>query len=127
MKKSTVKKPPKCFVGDDKANPLHLDRCTDNGMFVSGGCISTATSERYKQELGNIARQRLLKYPDCQAEAIAKHYIAHATVALQILKMLECCQSGAYPEIADSVQMLVSVIKNNHWQDFGIELEWPNT
>jgi len=87
----------------------------------------SATSERYKQELGNMARRRLLTYPDCQAEAIAKHYAAHATIALQILKMLECRRhAGGYPELDRSIQMLVDEIKNNHWHDFGIELEWPN-
>lgn len=85
----------------------------------------TATSERYKQEAGNLARYRLLTYPNHQAETIARHYVAHATMALQLLKMVETRQHNNFPELDSRIQILVDVIKNNHWHDFGIELEWP--
>ena len=102
---------------------MNISNC-QTGFPQSAAQVS-ASSERYKQELGNMARHRLLMYPDCQAEAIAKHYAAHATIALQILKMLECRQHiGGYDELDRSIQMLVDEIKNNHWHDFGIELEW---
>lgn len=72
-----------------------------------------------------MAFQRLEEHEHHQAEAIAKHYAAHATIALQILKMVECRKyTGGHPELDRSIQMLVDEIKNNHWHDFGIELEW---
>ena len=72
-----------------------------------------------------MARRRLLTYPDQQAEAIAKHYAAHATIALQILKMVELRrQAGAYLDHDLIILRLVEVIKKNHWHDFGIELKW---
>lgn len=89
----------------------------------------TATGQaelRHKHELGNMARHKLMKYPDHQAEVIAKHYVAHANIAMEILKMVECARhTGAYAELDRSIQMLVDEIKNNHWHDFGIELNWP--
>lgn len=77
-----------------------------------------------------MARRRLLTYPDYQAEVIAKHYASHATVALQILKLVECHRSAGsgsnYPMIDHTIQMLVDTIKDSHWHDFGIELNWEN-
>lgn len=87
----------------------------------------SATAIRYEMELTALARVRLSQHPHLQAEAIAKHYTAHATIALQLLKMLECRRHiGCYPELDRSIQMLVDEIKTNHRHDFGIELEWPN-
>lgn len=74
-----------------------------------------------------MARRRLEQHPHLQAEAIARHYTAHATIALGLLKMLECRRHNeTLPELERSIQMLVDEIKTNHRRDLGIELEWPN-
>ena len=87
----------------------------------------SATATRYEMALTDMARGRLTQHPHLQAEAIAKHYTAHATIALQLLKMLECRNhTETWPELERSIQMLVDEIKTNHRHDFGIELEWPN-
>lgn len=87
----------------------------------------SATSARYKQELGNIARRRLLNYPDQQAEIIARHYVAHARSAQALLQLVESRKHVlSSPDVDSVIQRLVDEIKNNHWHDFGIELDWPN-
>ncbi len=81
---------------------------------------------RYESHVTALAHERLSEHPHLQAEAIAKHYVAHATTALQLLKLVECRRySGSYPELDRCIQMLVDEIKTNHRHDFGIELEWP--
>lgn len=87
----------------------------------------SATATRYETALTEMARGRLTQHPHLQAEAIARHYTAHATLALQLLKMVECRRhSETWPELERSIQMLVDEIKTNHRHDLGIELEWPN-
>lgn len=89
----------------------------------------SAVSQRYKQELGNLARHRLAICPDYQAEAIARHYASHATLALELLKPVELRRQSAVfhgddNSLNHTIEMLVGQIKNNHWHDFGIELDW---
>jgi hypothetical protein len=90
--------------------------------------MNTATSIRHEQADRAIAYETLRRFPEHQAEAIAKHYVAHAMVALQILKIIEV-QRGALdtnPNIDQVIQLLVNQIKANHRHDLGIALEWPN-
>jgi hypothetical protein len=94
---------------------------------VAGAARGSATAARYEMALTDMARGRLTQHPHLQAEAIARHYTAHATIALQLLKMLECRRhTETWPELERSIQMLVDEIKTNHRHDFGIALEWPN-
>lgn len=94
---------------------------------VAGAARGSATATRYEMALTDMARERLSLHPHLQAEAIARHYTAHATIALQLLKMLECRRhTETWPELERSIQMLTDEIKTNHRHDFGIELEWPN-
>ena len=85
-----------------------------------------ASQVHYEMALRKIAYYKLSKYPEFQAEAIAKHYVAHAMIALQLLKLTE---NRRHDESAQDleylIKMLVDQIKTNHLHDFGIELDWP--
>lgn len=64
-----------------------------------------------------------------QAEAIARHYVAHAQIALQALRLIELRQQyeqhlGRNP-LNSTISRLIETIKSNHARDLGIELEWP--
>lgn len=108
------------------------NQISDNGGAQSGASLpprnGSATSIRYEQAVMAIAHERLRRFPEHQAEAIAKHYAAHATTAMQILKMIEARRGtwDATPNLDQAIQMLVEQIKTNHRHDFGIELEWLN-
>ncbi len=68
-----------------------------------------------------------MKYPDHQAETIAKHYTSHATLALNLMQLIDVRRYSEDPQNLDAaIAHCVEIIKNNHWHDFGIELEWPN-
>lgn len=94
----------------------------------------TASSIRYQQALVSLAQRRLRGRPLQQAEAIAKHYAAHATLAINLLHLIEAQREAAQqdsgtPAAIDAaanayIAYHVEEIKRNHLHDFGIELEW---
>lgn len=70
----------------------------------------------------------LIRFPEYQAEAIIRHYAAHASMALQTMKIME---QARYTEDKSVVNELIAynieIIKLNHVADFGIPLEWNRT
>lgn len=88
---------------------------------------SLFTALRYEQYAMSLAYDRMVKCPECQPEVIARHYAAHATLALNLL---ELCRARRYSrdtkDLDTAIEHCVEQIKNNHRHDFGIELEWPN-
>jgi len=62
-----------------------------------------------------------------QAEKIARHYLAHATIAQQLLMIIEAVR-GFEPnnDTEALIKYWADQIRNNHAHDFGIELSWPN-
>jgi hypothetical protein len=74
-----------------------------------------------------LAYERMLKCPEAQAEVIAKHYVAHATLALNLLELTRSRRCSDNPQQLDAaIAWHVEEIRRNHRRDFGIELEWPN-
>lgn len=87
--------------------------------------MNSETTIRHHEQRGALVRQRLSESTEGQAEAIARHYIAHANIAENLLKMVEARKhTGGYGELDRAIKMLTDEIKNNHWNDFGIALEW---
>lgn len=86
----------------------------------------TATSVRYKLAEAEL-RRRILLDPDQQAEAIARHYAAHAMLAKDTLDMIAIKRRYDHqtPDLDMAIQTQIDAIKANHLKDFGIELEWP--
>ncbi len=73
-----------------------------------------------------LAYERLKRLPEMQAEIIAKHYAAHATLALTLLKLIQARRYSDNPSVFNSeIAYCMNQIKRNHQYDFGIELEWP--
>ena len=87
----------------------------------------TATQIRLDADKARLSYSMLRADPQAQAEAIARHYIAHAQMALQIVKLLDAKKiiGDPNPAIDEIVEFQVKQIKANHWADFGIALEWP--
>lgn len=93
----------------------------------------TATSARYENEVKRLAKYQLWKHPSSQAEKIAKHYCAHAIIALQLAELLAIKEDSKYnPDFTFQnsldldlmIERLAGDIKRNHAYDFGIDLEW---
>lgn len=88
----------------------------------------SATTVRYERAVTALAYERLRRSSEQQAEAIARHYTAHATLALTLLDLLESRKHSHDTTALDAtIEICVAQIKRNHRHDFGIELEWPNT
>jgi hypothetical protein len=70
----------------------------------------------------------LALYPGEQAEAIAKHYAAHAKIAMELRRLcdMRSYNSGS-TELEPIINYLVDQIKQNHSCDLGIALEWSVT
>lgn len=78
-----------------------------------------------EQEETEGAYRRNYLFPEREAETIAKHYVAHALLAQQILKLVEMGKQGPQTEELNLlIKRLVRDIKQNHLHDFGIPLEW---
>ena len=91
------------------------------------GAHGSATYARCEMESMARAYERLHRFPEQQAEAIGKHYAAHATLALNLLELLRARRYSDDPTNFDAaIAHCVDQIKRNHRYDFGIELEWPN-
>lgn len=87
---------------------------------------NTPASEiRYENAAKQLAFARLQQCPESQAEAICKHYVAHAVLALDTLRLIEAARFSEDRTSADyAIKSFVATIKRNHLHDFGIELEW---
>ena len=68
-------------------------------------------------------------YPEAQAEKIARHYAHMAQTALTLLKIIEMAKGlpkGANLDQAEeAAQHLLGQIKDAHFYDLGIKLQWP--
>jgi hypothetical protein len=86
----------------------------------------TASQCNHFQNALDLAGEIMMQSdPVYQAERIAKHYVAHAVVARQILELVEMCRfRDESPATKDLIAMLVEQIKNNHAHELGIELKW---
>ena len=91
---------------------------------------TSASAARYQSSVKAMQQERFWKYPETQAEAIAKHYVCLAMLALQTLEMIKAREHGpctGYKErlpIDDAIERNIKTIKDTHAHDFGIELEW---
>lgn len=72
----------------------------------------------------------LSEHPQAQAEAIARHYLAHTNLALDLLNIIEVkrlAPTGAGTTSSDdAIRYLVDEIKQGHAHDLGIQLDWSN-
>lgn len=82
----------------------------------------TATEINIIENRRLIAYARLQAYPEAQAIIIAKHYIAHAILAKEIVEVIE--RYDYHPVVNELVSKLVGTIKENHLIDLGIALDW---
>lgn len=74
----------------------------------------SASSIRLQAMQLQLAYNRLSQHPHLQAETIARHYVAHAEIAMNILRMRQCTPTKCLDEC---VEMLVKTIKTNHAWD----------
>lgn len=90
---------------------------------------TSASAIRYEQQRAEIVRRMAIHGGErTQAEMIARHYTALATVALELLRLCEMRKRvGSSPESNQIIDYLVDTIKKTHWDDFGIPLEWKET
>lgn len=93
--------------------------------------IQNKTAARYELELAKLAHNSMWKNPEGQAEKIAKHYCAHALLALQLLRFCEIKRNCKFDSDLTNflntdfaIRNLTDDIKRNHLYDFGIPLEW---
>lgn len=69
----------------------------------------------------------LRQFPSLQAETIAKHYTACAGIAVHLLALIKSRKyTQDHKNINATIAKCVEQIKQEHRQDFGIELEWRN-
>lgn len=71
-------------------------------------------------------RHRLSRYPQTQAEAIARHYVSMAQNALFLMRAIDEVRYHELdqPQNMEAIEMVVNKIKSAHLKDLGIELEW---
>lgn len=89
----------------------------------------SANAIRVHEYEGQRAFQMLRDCPDMQAEQIANHYTKLALLAMDLRK---CVEIRRYADLhgwaldnADAmIARMVQEIKQQHWYDFGIPLEW---
>lgn len=70
----------------------------------------------------------LVGHPERQAEAIIHHYAAHASMAIDVFRVMEKYR-GLHPQdhpdhYRDYINHAVYLIRRGHLADFGIPLEW---
>jgi len=87
----------------------------------------------YEKHLAELAHRRFYQHPETEPHAIAKHYAAHALLALRLLDYIDAREEaywsgGDVRTFDDAILHAVQLIKTNHLADFGIQLEWhPNS
>lgn len=88
----------------------------------------TATQARYERERTILTRRQVARLdPVRRAQAVARHYAAHAALALEILNMVEGMeQYDIKPEIGEpTARLLLEQLQRAHLADLGVPLEWP--
>jgi hypothetical protein len=75
--------------------------------------------------------QMLATSPHLVSESIAKHYIAHAVIAQELIVLLQVQEKFKFDEKNPGFDFLIKdltrQIQTNHAHDLGIKLEWPMT
>jgi len=105
-------------------NPESSNRVPVAGLAVDACSASLTRYETCEMEL---AHYRLARHPQAQAEAIARHYLAHAATAQHLLKIIEMARHTEHtPDVESAIKYLTDQIRTNHRRDLGIELSWPN-
>lgn len=86
----------------------------------------TATSIRLKAMQLDLAYSRLSQHSHLQAEAISRHYVAHATMAMNIMYLIKLRSPfRSNPELESVIESQIAIIKTNHANDLGVVLDWP--
>lgn len=91
--------------------------------------MKTAAEIRLEQNILQSRFNLLSIAPHLQAEAIARHYLAHANIAKQMMQLVDIKSRrlvNGQERITAILEMLAEEIKTNHAHDFGIQLEWVN-
>lgn len=105
-------------------NPETQNRVPVAGLAVDACSASLTRHEACEMEM---AYHRLARHPQTQAEAIARHYLAHAATAQHLLKIIEMARyTERGPDVESAIKYLTDQIRTNHRRDLGIELSWPN-
>jgi len=87
-----------------------------------------ATEQRYEAMVAEMRNGQLWQHPESVPEAIAKHYCAHAIVALQLLKLCDMRRNMKYSltiteqqlnDCDSAIKELTEIIKRGHLSDFG--------
>jgi len=86
--------------------------------------MKTASQVRYEKAVQEMAKERFWKHPETLPEAIAKHYCAHAMIALELAQLIKLRRSQWRhdPEVNKLIEHMAEQIKTNHVHDFGTEL-----
>lgn len=69
-------------------------------------------------------RELMRCHPLARAERIAKYYLAHANLCLDILKAVELSRQCRTIALDELLAHHVEVIAENHRNELGIELKW---
>ena len=86
---------------------------------------SQISAERYQQMVAKRLSARLGRSELSQAEAVAKHYMSHAVIALELWDAVQMERQCGETEMSRQViNRLLGEIKRNHFADLGILLEW---
>lgn len=90
------------------------------------------SSIRYEQHLAELAHRSFYEHPETQAEKIARHYTAHAILALHLLDMIDARRNVQFAEptamlenLDFAIEYCVNKIKTNHLHDFGTPIVFP--
>ena len=101
---------------------------TQDERSTSGQSRSTVGLAQERYEMARTY-ERLWECPEEQAEAIGRHYAAHAKIAMELLKLIELRRYATDTTNANAdaaIAYLVEQIKRNHRHDLGMALEWVN-
>lgn len=89
--------------------------------------MSNVVDKRYKEAVRLRKFHELREYPQARAEAIARHYVAHANVALQMLHLIEFLKGKHNNDGSEILSRMVRDIVERHETDLGIKLDWDDS
>ena len=84
----------------------------------------------YEKHLAELRQRFFYQHPETLPQAIAKHYTAHAIIALQLLELIDLKENQKFAEpsamaenLDDAIDHCVQQIRTNHLLDFGTPLQ----
>ena len=98
---------------------------------MSAETTASAAATRYEHHVVAMQRERFWQHPEDAATIIAKHYVAHAMLALQTLEMIKAREFAPRPpfgtcsDIDWAITKNIEDIKKNHLFDFGTHIIEP--